>query len=151
MQISTDPEESLITYALGSCLGVSLYDPVARVGGLLHVMLPQSTLDPAKAAANPCMFVDTGVPMLFRACYQAGARKDRLVVSVAGGASVHSDPEADRFQIGKRNFMMLRQLFWKNGVLIRAHDVGGQLSRTMILEMATGEVRIRRDGAETIL
>jgi len=65
MKISDREDDVLITYALGSCLGIAIYDPVARIGGLLHVMLPLSTIDPAKAAENPFMFVDTGVPRLF--------------------------------------------------------------------------------------
>src|SRR5919109_4013944 len=89
MKISVQPGDQLITYALGSCLGIAIHDPVAKVGGLLHVMLPLSTIDPAKAAENPSMFVDTGVPQLFISCYKAGAQKHRLVVKVAGGASVH--------------------------------------------------------------
>lgn len=151
MRISTDPDTTLITYALGSCLGISIYDPVARVGGLLHAMLPDSSLNPERAAINPCRFIDTGVPKLFHACYAAGARKERLEIKVAGGASAHADPSTDTFQIGKRNILMLRRLLWKNSVLIKAHDLGGHGSRTMLLDIATGEVRIRRQGNELIL
>lgn len=146
MKIATQPGDELITYALGSCLGITLYDPVARVGGLLHVMLPLSTIDPAKATDNPCMFVDTGVPRLFLDCYKAGAQKQRVVVKVAGGASVHQNEEDDLFQIGKRNFVMLRKLLWKNGVLLKAHDVGGTHSRTMSLDIETGAVSLKIQG-----
>lgn len=114
-------------------------------------MLPESSINPERAATNPCRFVDTGVPRLFHACYAAGARKERLEIKVAGGASTHADPSADTFQIGKRNILMLRRLLWKNGVLIKAHDLGGQRSRTMMLEIATGEVRIRSQGNELII
>jgi chemotaxis protein CheD len=146
MKIATQPGDELITYALGSCLGITLYDPVARVGGLLHVMLPLSTIDPAKATDNPFMFVDTGVPRLFLDCYRAGAQKQRVVVKVAGGASVHQNEEDDLFQIGKRNFVMLRKLLWKNGVLLKAHDVGGTHSRTMSLDIETGAVSLKIQG-----
>ncbi|MCS6861095.1 MAG: chemotaxis protein CheD [Abditibacteriales bacterium] len=148
MKVSSHPDDVLITYALGSCLGIAIHDPVARVGGLLHVMLPLSTIDPAKAKENPYMFVDTGVPRLFIECYKAGAKKERLVVKVAGGASLQGHGEEDHFQIGKRNFLMLRKLFWKNGVLINAHDVGGQDSRTMSLHIGSGEVLLRANGQE---
>jgi chemotaxis protein CheD len=84
MKISKQPDDVLITYALGSCLGIAVYDAAAKVGGLLHVMLPLSSVSPAKAAENPLMFVDTGVPKLFKACYEAGAKKERMVVRVAG-------------------------------------------------------------------
>ena len=151
MKISTQPSDQLITYALGSCLGIAIHDPVAGVGGLLHVMLPLSTIDPAKAGENPYMFVDTGVPRLFLACYQAGAQKQRLIVKVAGGASVHGDAADDHFQIGKRNFVMLRKLLWKNGVLLYAHDIGGMHSRTMTLIISSGEVTLKTHGGTTIL
>jgi chemotaxis protein CheD len=144
MKLSSQPGDQLITYALGSCLGIAIHDPLAGVGGLLHVMLPLSTIDPEKARHNPYMFVDTGVPKLFLACYQAGAQKQRLVVKVAGGASVHGDgEESDHFQIGKRNFVMLRKLLWRNGILLNAHDVGGSHSRTMMLEVGSGAVTLK--------
>ena len=149
MKVSANPEDSLITYALGSCLGIALHDPVAVVGGLLHIMLPLGTVDPGKASKNPYMFVDTGVPRLFMECYKAGARKERLIVKVAGGASRNG--EEDYFQIGKRNFTILRKLLWKNGVLLKSHDVGGNLSRTMALDVGTGMVSLRIHGNETIL
>lgn len=151
MKVSNNVADTLITYALGSCLGVVAYDPVAKVGGLLHVMLPISTIDPAKAAKNPCMFVDTGVPKLFHECYQAGAQKGRMVVKVAGGAATQGAWEGDIFEIGKRNITMLRKLLWANGVLLKAQDVGGTEPRTMSLDVATGEVVLHVTGAQKVL
>ena len=146
MKISKQPDDQLITYALGSCLGITIHDPVACVGGLLHVMLPLSTIDPRKASENPFMFVDTGVPRLFLDCYKIGAKKERLVVKVAGGASIHENEDNDHFQIGKRNFVMLRKLLWKNGILLKAHDVGGMYSRTMTLDVGNGNVTLKTQG-----
>lgn len=151
LKISNMHEDVLITFALGSCLGISIYDPIAKVGGMLHVMLPASNIDAAKASANPCMFVDTGVPKLFQDCYKAGAKKERLIVKVAGGASINKSEEDDQFQIGKRNFLMLKKLLWKNGVMLKSHDVGGNNSRTMSLEVASGDVKIKSNGEETKL
>lgn len=85
-QISADPESVLVTYALGSCIAVAIYDPAARVAGMLHFMLPESGIDPGKARERPFMFADTGVPLLFRRAYELGADKKRMVVRVAGGA-----------------------------------------------------------------
>ena len=147
MVISSAPGDIIVTHALGSCLGITVHDPVAGVGGLLHVMLPASTIDESKAEVNPCMFVDTGVPLLFRASYQAGAQKNRLTVKVAGGACIGSrDADSDFFQIGKRNVVALRRLLWKNGVLVAGEDVGGSEARTLSLDLATGEVVVRMDG-----
>jgi chemotaxis protein CheD len=151
MKISSRAEDVLITYALGSCLGIAIYDSVAKVGGLLHVMLPVSTVNLSKAAENPLMFVDTGVPELFKACYRAGARKERLVVKVAGGAALQNRGDNDQFQIGKRNFLMLRKLLWKNNVLIASCDVGEGLSRTMSLDISNGEVLLKINNQETKL
>lgn len=152
LQVSADSSARLVTYALGSCLGVSAYDPVARVGGLLHVMLPLSEIDAGKARTNPALFVDTGVPALFRACYALGAVKSRMVVKVAGGAAAAAEGAPDQFQIGKRNLLTLRKLLWKNGVLVRAQEVGGhQLSRTMILSLADGAVTLRTGGVASTL
>jgi len=146
MKISADKETAILTYALGSCLGITVHDQIAGVGGLLHVMLPLSTIDPAKAVQNPYMFVDTGLPRLFLDCYKLGAKKERMVVKVAGGASGRKVEAEDMFQIGKRNFLMLRKLLWKNNVLLKAHDVGGSISRNVALDVGSGRVVIRANG-----
>ena len=85
MKASDQPDDVITTYSLGSCVGLSLYDPVARVGGLIHCMLPLSRIDPQKAEANPCMFTDTGIPALLRLVLGMGAQRDRLIAKVAGG------------------------------------------------------------------
>jgi chemotaxis protein CheD len=142
MRVSADPHDVLVTYALGSCLGVAIYDPRARVGGLLHAMMPHSGMDPARAEAEPAVFVDTGIPALFRACYAIGARKDRLIVRLIGAASIHGS-ESDQFQIGRRNLLIAQQLFYKNGVQVHAEDVGGTTWRNVTLHMDTGDVVLR--------
>jgi len=145
MKISATPGDIIVTHALGSCLGIAIHDPVAEVGGILHVSLPLSSMAPEKAKANPCMFVDTGLPRFFREAYAAGAVKGRLVIKVAGGANLSNNCN-DRFAIGKRNCVMLRKLFWQNGVLVDAEDVGGDIPRTMYLEVGTGRVWITVGG-----
>ncbi len=146
MKVSADPDAVLITHALGSCLGITVYDPVTRVGGMLHAMLPDSTIDPAKAGLNPAMFVDTGVPHLFRACYELGGQKIRMQVHVAGGSTIRTARSEDYFRIGERNFVALRKLLWRNNVLLKAYDVGGTRSRTLTLALGDGDVIVRSDG-----
>ena len=146
MKVSAKKDDLIITHALGSCLGVSVHDPVACVGGLLHVMLPLSTIDPAKAERNPFMFVDTGFPRLLIECFNEGARKERMEVRVAGGANAHFGEEDDFFQIGKRNLIILRKLLWKNGILLKSYEVGGTDSRTMSLEISSGKVTVKSNG-----
>jgi chemotaxis protein CheD len=75
LAVSNNQAMILTTYSLGSCLGVTIYDPVSRVGGLLHAMLPDSSINAAKAAEQPAMFVDTGIGALFRATYALKAEK----------------------------------------------------------------------------
>ncbi len=148
MRISNQPEEVLVTHALGSCLGVVIYDPVARVGGILHFMLPDSSLDPQKGQENPHMFADTGLPLLFRESYRLGAQKSRLQVKVAGGSQLLGNRE--HFQIGRRNYAALRKIFLKNNVLIDNENVGGTKARTLFLEIATGNVWIKVMGHNSI-
>ena len=144
MKVSDQRGDIIITHALGSCLGIAAYDPMACVGGLLHVMLPLSAIDPVKAERNPLMFVDTGFPKLLVQCLKTGAQKHRLEITVGGGAN--SNEENDLFKIGKRNFLILRKLLWKDGLLLKSYDVGGNSSRTMLLEIGTGKVMIRSNG-----
>ena len=151
MKVSQKRDDRIVTHALGSCLGVVVYDPVPCVGGLLHVMLPLSTINPEKAERNPFMFVDTGFPKLLIECLKSGAQKQRLEIKVAGGANSHDRGENDLFQIGKRNLIILRKLLWKNGLLLKSYDVGGINSRTMSLEIGTGKVTIMSSGQMTNL
>jgi chemotaxis protein CheD len=152
LKVSNVAGERLITYALGSCLGIVVHDAVAGVAGMLHVMLPTGTIDPAKMQEKPAMFVDSGVPLLFKECYKLGAKKERMQVKVAGGAHAGAREEDDRFQIGKRNMIALRKLLWKNGVMVHAHETGGvQTSRTMWVDVASGEVTLKINGAESKL
>lgn len=147
--VSKDPAASLVTYSLGSCIAVAVWDAAVKVGGLLHYMLPESSLDPARAARTPAMFCDTGVPLLFRAAYELGASKSRMAVKIAGGSHLLDDNGT--FNIGKRNYLALRKIFWKNGVQIESEDVGGSISRALTLDVATGRVAVRTRGQEALL
>jgi len=144
LKVSNNPADSMVTYALGSCIAVAVYDPAAKVGGLLHYMLPDSTLDAGKARETPGMFADTGIPLLFKSCYGMGADKKRMVVKVAGGASILD--ESNFFRIGQKNIMAMRKLFWRNNILIDAEDTGKNFNRTVRLDVGTGRVFIKRAG-----
>jgi chemotaxis protein CheD len=141
IKISNNINDVLVTYALGSCIGVAIYDPVAKVGGLLHFMLPESSLDVKKAGENPAMFADTGIPLLFKSCYKFGADKKRMKVKVAGGASILDD--SNFFRIGQKNITAMKKLFWKNNVLIESEDIGGNYNRTMHVHISTGKVFVK--------
>ncbi len=146
MKVSNNSDATIITYSLGSCIGVAIYDPVVNVGGLLHYMLPESKLDKDKAAKNPFMFADSGIPRLFKEAYRLGAKKQRMRVIIAGGAQVLD--QKGFFNIGKRNHMAVRKIFWKNNVMTDFEDVGGNVNRTIRLIVKTGEMRLKVSGCE---
>lgn len=146
LRVTADADSMLVTYALGSCIAVMVHDPIRHVGGLLHYMLPQSTLCPEKAGANPAMFADTGVPLLFEQMYRHACKKADLIVKIAGGANVCDDHGT--FEIGRRNYLILRKIFWKAGVTIAAEDVGGASSRTTRLFVGSGRATVRIQGEE---
>ncbi len=143
-QLSKDPNDVLITHALGSCIAILINDPVTLVTGLLHYMLPESSLDPAKASQRPFVFADTGIPLLFQRAYQLGAVKSRLQVMAVGGAQMLA--VNDTFNIGKRNHQAMRKIFWKAGVIVHKEEVGGTASRTVRIDVASGKVRLRTAG-----
>lgn len=146
MQVSKSPDDVLVTYSLGSCVGLSLYDPMVRVGGMIHCMLPLSKIDPSKATTNPCMFTDTGVAMLLQSVFDMGAQRRSIVAKVAGGASLLD--EKGLFKIGERNHTVLRKMLWKNNIMVTGEDVGGSASRTLHLYMDSGRTTVKSGGTE---
>jgi len=144
MQVSKDGQTTLVTYSLGSCLAVCIHDPTSKVGGLLHLMLPESKIDPVKAQYNPAMFADTGIPLLFREAYKLGAAKNRLEVSLFGAAQILDSSGV--FNIGKRNYLAARKILWKNNILIKREEVGGTVHRTVWLDVASGGLKLRVAG-----
>jgi len=148
MKISSAKEDIIITHGLGSCLGVTVYDPLSHVGGMIHIMLPLSSINPENAKTRPYMFVDTGIPKLFIKCYELGACKERMIVTVAGGSNPLGANGSDFFNIGERNFDILKRLLEKNNIPLRAYDVGGTQSRTMSINIETGTVNLKLNGYE---
>jgi len=149
MKVSKRSDDILVTYSLGSCVALSLYDPVVGIGGLIHCMLPLSKIDPVKARANPYMFTDTGVQALLQAVFDMGAKRENLVTKVAGGARLLDSKNL--FRIGERNYTVLRKVLWKNNILITSEDVRGTISRTVYLYMDTGRTTIKSGGKEVEL
>ncbi len=144
LAVSTNKGERLTTYSLGSCLGITIYDPVVRSGGMLHAMLPDSSINPGKASQQPGVFLDTGLPALFKAAYKLGLDKHRAQICVAGGAQILD--KDGFFNIGDRNYAMLQQILAQHSLKIDAAQVGGMVSRTITLNIATGEVRLKTSG-----
>ena len=144
MLLSEERDDVLVTFSLGSCVSLSLYDPAVKIGGLIHCMLPLSKSNPAKAEENPFMFTDTGVATMLEGVFKMGARRRNLVAKVIGGASRVAS--GDMFAIGKRNYTVLRKILWKNNILISAEAVGGCISRTVFLHVGTGQTFVKSEG-----
>ena len=141
MAVSNNPQVILSTYALGSCIGVIAYDSVSKVGGILHLMLPDSTISPEKAVKQPAMFADTGLPLLFRAMAGLKAERHRVRIFVAGGAGMLSG--SDPFKIGERNSAVTLDFLAKNGLAVRQKEIGGSINRTVHLEVGSGNVGLK--------
>jgi chemotaxis protein CheD len=145
--VTTQPDAEIVTHALGSCVAVCLWDPETKVSGMLHFLLPESTLNVERAARQPGTFADTGIPLLFQAAYKAGAAKERLCVNLLGGAAVAAGPAG--VDVGRRNALMAKKLLWQNGVLVKGEALGGTDTRTVILSAATGLIQVTR-GREVV-
>ncbi len=142
LAVSNTAQAILSTYALGSCVGVAAYDSVLKVGGILHFMLPDSRLSPAKASVQPAMFADTGLRQLFAQLWGLGARPARLQLFVAGGARVIRGE--DPFRIGARNADATLGILVEYGYTVDSGELGGSFNRTLHLALDTGRLRFFR-------
>ncbi len=149
MAIGRAGQGQLITYALGSCIGLTAYDPIARVGGLLHFMLPEPAEQAEPRQHQPFVYATTGMPRLLRELHEAGAQQDRLIVCAAGGAELMAG--AASMAIGARNRRMLRTILGQAGIALAAEVTGGRVARTLTLDLANGQVRVRSRDVQTLL
>lgn len=133
---------TIISYGLGSCIGISLYDPQTKVGGLLHIMLPDSTQ--ARPSDNPAKFADTGLPLMLKDVLALGASKTRLVAKMAGGAQMFAFANAtDIMRVGARNAEAAKKMLQKLGIRILAEDTGGTYGRTVSINLENGMYRVK--------
>ena len=145
LAVSNDPNMVVITHALGSCVAVCLWDEAVGVAGLIHVLLPDSRINPDRAQSQPAAFADTGIPMLFREAYRYGAEKKRCRVRIFGGADVAQLGQGDG-SVGKRNIQAARAMLWRNGVLLSGESVGGHSPRTVAIAVSTGRTQVSTAG-----
>ena len=133
---------SLISYGLGSCVGIALYDSVNKIGGLAHIMLPDSTQ--ARSAENPAKFANTALPIMLDDMIKMGANKGRIIAKIAGGAQMFTFANAtDVMRVGERNAEAVRMLLKKMDIRVIADDTGGNYGRTVELRLDTGIYRVR--------
>ena len=138
---SNDPGDTLKTYGLGSCVAVVLYSKSKQTAGLIHVALPESAVNPEKARQLPGYFADTGIPRVVEWIdrISGGVRKS-FTYKLYGGASILD--ENNRFDIGRRNALAIKRLLWRYGCGVIKEDLGGTASRTVSIDVATGEVHV---------
>lgn len=143
-KITVSPNK-LITVGLGSCVGVAMYDPIEKVGGLLHIMLPDSAQ--FSNVTKPAKFADLGIPLMVKEIQQRGGKIGRLQVKIAGGAQMFSGLN-NKFvlNIGQRNTEMTKTILNSLGIRILSEEVGGNRGRTMIFDTENGTVTIRAIG-----
>ena len=141
MAVSNNTHATLSTYALGSCIGVVAYDPIAKVGGILHLMLPDSSISPDKAQLQPAMFANTGLPLFFRSLAGMKAERSRLRLFVTGGACVLASHDA--FRIGERNTKATMDFLATNGFPVRQTVTGGTTNRTVHLQISDGAMILK--------
>ena len=141
--VSDQPDDLIVTHALGSCIAVCIWDPHAGVAGLIHFLLPESRINQQRAAEQPAAFADTGIPLVFQAAYKLGATKARMRVRLVGGAEIAGDTTGGgTFNIGRRNLLAAKNVLWRNGVLIEKEEVGGRTVRTVHMTVNDGRLQV---------
>lgn len=140
-KIGRNPD-SLISYGLGSCVGIALFDSITKIGGLAHIMLPDSTQ--ARNAENPAKFANTALPLMLDEMIKIGAVKSRITAKIAGGAQMFTFANAtDVMRVGERNAEAVRVLLKKMDIRLLADDTGGNYGRTVELRLDTGIYRVK--------
>ena len=141
MQVSNNREEVLVAHGIGSNINLVLYDPEAHVAGMMNIMLPHSQSSVETAQLMPLLYADTGIVNLFREFHAKGGRLERTKAYVCGASNIMG--KDDTFSIGKRNYLILRKIFLKNGIEIIGEDVGGSHSRNVYFDLGQGQYSVR--------
>jgi len=145
----TQRDGSLITYALGSCIGICLYDPQIKLAALIHIMLP---LNMEAGRKNPMKYADTGIRETLKAMEARGASRPRITAKIAGGAKMFEVSGGGSLgNIGQRNIESVRLNLKKEGIRLIAENVGGSVARTLSFDAATGQGFIKAYGQPDIL
>ncbi len=137
----TRSPEKLTTLGLGSCVGIALYDPVTKIGGLIHIMLP--TIENARFTDNCAKFADSGIPIVIQEMVSIGAVRRRLVAKIAGGAKMFSFNSDVNLNIGERNIQATKIVLTEMKIPLIAEDVGKNYGRTVVLDTDTGVYHIK--------
>ena len=140
-------EGMLITYALGSCIGICLHDPALKLGALVHIMLP---VNMEAGRKNPMKYADTGIRETLKQMEAKGANRSRITAKIAGGAMMFKDCSGSMGNIGQRNIESVKLNLKKEGIRLLAEDVGGKVARTLLFDVVSGQGCIRSYGRQDI-
>lgn len=145
LAVSNDSSIVLAAHGLGSCIGILAYDPTTMVAGLSHVLLPDSTI--SKIMENKGKFADTAVPYLLEQMQSKGAKLNKIIIKIAGGAQMFSIPGMNsKMNIGEKNILAVKTALTKANLPIKAQEVGGHTGRTVKLYVKDGAAFIRTAG-----
>lgn len=138
----------LITYALGSCIGICLHDPALQLGALIHIMLP---LNMETGRKNPMKYADTGIRETLKQMEARGALRSRITAKIAGGAKMFEITGGNLGNIGQRNIESVRIALKREGIRLLKEDVGGTVARTLSFDGASGQGHIRSYGRPEVI
>lgn len=141
-------EGMLVTYALGSCIGICLHDPALKLGALVHIMLP---LNMETGRKNPLKYADTGIRETLRMMEAKGASRSRITAKIAGGAKMFDVNGGSMGNIGQRNIESVHMNLKKEGIQLLREDVGGSVARTLLFDPATGLGCVRSYGRKELI
>ncbi|MDR0851776.1 MAG: chemotaxis protein CheD [Clostridiales Family XIII bacterium] len=137
----------LVTYALGSCVGISLYDDHTKIGGMSHIMLPDSSMIKDSANVDRMRFADTAIADLVDAMVILGADRNRITAKIAGGANMFAmGGDSVIARIGDRNVESVKAQLNSLGIPLLAEDTGADFGRTVFFELETGKIRVQSLG-----
>ena len=138
IKTSATPGDEIKTYALGSCVAVILYDKKTKIAGMIHIALPDSAVNTEKAQSLPGYFADTGLPLLLKEFKKLGGERKTTIIKIAGCSNIMDENKT--FDIGKRNAIAVKRFLWKQGLGVMKEDIGGNISRTVSIDIDTGKV-----------
>lgn len=138
----------LITYALGSCIGLCFHDPRLKLGALLHIMLP---LNMEAGRKTPLKYADTGIRETLRQMEAKGASRSRITVKIAGGAKMFEVNGGNLGNIGQRNIESVHTILRKENIKLLGEHVGGSVARTMLFDVDSGQACVRSYGRQDII
>ena len=144
--VCSKTEDHIKTYALGSCLAVIIFDTKIGIAGMIHIALPDSTIDSVKAKTSPGYFADTGLPLMIEEMKKRGSVRANIHVKIVGGASIMDDKGI--FDIGKRNLLAVKRILWKSSLGAVGEDTGGEISRTVTVKVGNAETTISSGAKE---